>query len=263
MSDASGDQAWHIRLVKPGVGRKAMPVRPADVAGALRDLLLAPESGLEDAQYQRIVPNRFIVELPAENYARRFQPLEQQICQQWRETLLNHLATTNSRQGQKLYRFAGQVQVEIRPAADLGMGDLRLRSAMQPDAPLSRAPATITACLELVPEGTRWTLREGVLTIGRDPGCAIALNLPRLLERPLISSRHAYVQCRAGECRLFDGSPDGVPSTNGTFVNGQPVPRSGRALQAGDEIILAALPHSAPNLSTPGVAGLRFSARCE
>jgi hypothetical protein len=262
VSQPEPEAAWHVRLVKPRLGWNARPVRPADVVGALRDTLLAPEAGLEDAHYQKIVPNRYLVELPAESYARHFQPLATRLCQQWRDALLEHLATTNSRQGQKHYRFAGQVQVEIRPAADLAVGELRIHSALQADVPASAAPAPLTACLELVPDGRRWALSEGIVTIGRDAQCAIALDLPRLLERPLISSRHAYLQCLSGECRLFDGAPDGVPSTNGTFVNGRPVPRGGQLLKDGDLLVLAALPHRAPDADVPGAAGLRFHAHC-
>ena len=77
-------------------------------------------------------------------------------------------------------------------------------------------------------------------------------------EKRLVSSQHAYLQCQAGRYLLFDGAPNGKPSTNGTYVNGQRVPASGYLLQQGDLILLAAIKPAEPRPDTPGVVTLRF-----
>jgi len=79
----------------------------------------------------------------------------------------------------------------------------------------------------------------------------------------LVSGQHAYVHCLPEAYRLFDGAPNGLPSVNGTFVNGRPVPAGGQLLHDGDILILAAVRPLSPSLDTPGVVGMRFRARCE
>ncbi len=74
---------------------------------------------LEDVNYQKITPNNFVVEIEQDNYARNYRPLEDHILQQWKDRLLSHLSTVNSRQGRTEYRFAGPVKVEIRAVTDL------------------------------------------------------------------------------------------------------------------------------------------------
>jgi hypothetical protein len=259
---APGDQ-WQFRLLKPGRGVLAAPIGPAEVASALVEVMLARENLLEDADYQKIVPNQFVVEVATENFARKFEPLAATLCQQWRERLLTELATANSRQGRREYRFAGQVVVEIYSAPDLEPGQVRLRSRLQPDAADASAPSLLPACLELVPNGQTWRLRTGVMTLGREPTCDIFLDLPRVQELRLVSGQHAYLHCRPGVYRLFDGTPQGLPSVNGTYINGLPVSPAGQLLQDGDLLILAAVRPQTPMLDSPGVVGLRFRANCE
>lgn len=263
MSDPPAGDEWQVRMARPRPGRPEQPLRPPEIGALLVEAMLARENWLEDAEYKKTVPNHFVVELPPEAFTRHYRPLEARLCQQWRTRLLNHLATTNSRQGRREYRFAGQVVVELRPATDLDIGHLRIRSRLHPDPAEAQPPTVLPACLELLPEGRQWRLREGRTTIGRDPGCDIYLENARVQELRLVSGRHAYLHCLDGVCRIFDGSPDGQPSINGTFVNGRPVPPGGQVLQDGDTLILAALRPQEANLQTPGVVGLRFRARCE
>ncbi len=89
------------------------------------------------------------------------------------------------------------------------------------------------------------------------------LDQPRVQELRLVSGQHAYLHCLPEACRLFDGSPNGQRSINGTFVNKLPVPANGQLLHDGDIVILAAVRPQFPSLDTPGVVGLRFRARCE
>jgi hypothetical protein len=255
---------WQVRLIKPRTGLLAQSLRAAELGDLLCEVMLARDNLIEDAQYGKIVPNQFVVELPPDEYARSYAPIETQLGLQWREQLLNHLTTTNSRQGRREYRFGGQVDVALRAAADLGIGQARIRSRMAPDASPAEPPAgPLPACLEILPDGRRWPLRTGLVTIGRDPGSDIVLDDPKVQELRLVSSQHAHLRCGPGVYRLFDGSPDGAPSVNGTYINRAPVPRDGQLLQDGDILILASLHSTTPLLNTPGVVGLRFRAVCE
>ena len=281
------------------------PIRPADIGGDLRDAMLTRENMLEDVNYQKVVPNRYVVEVSADNYARQYRPIEGQVLRQWREKLMVDLVTANSRQGRKEFRFGGRLRMEIRPAADLKDNEARILSRIEPDAPVqaasaprgprvqgvnppaaarphvvapihpsqTRPPADFVvrpggpppqgapasaAYLELVPSGQRWTLYTGVNTIGRSDSCQIYLNSQVIQEKRLVSGQHAYIVFEKGICTLHDGSPDGRPSSNGTYVNLRRVPQGGYHLQNGDAIVLAALDPLFPRSDTPGVATLYF-----
>ena len=154
----------------------------------------------------------------------------------------------------------------MRPGPDLEPGQVRLLLRLQmhaPAAPEPPAPSPLPACLVLLPAGRTWRLRTGLLTLGRDPRCDIAFDLPGVQELRLVSSQHAYLQCAPSAYRVFDGTPQGLPSVNGTYVNGRPVPPQGHLLQAGDQLILAAVHRHAPRADTPGVVALRFEATCD
>ncbi len=264
MSAPGSGADWQVRLLKPRTGVLAAPLRPADIGLALCEVMLARENLLEDAEYHKIAPNQFVVEAAPDQYTRAYAPLAAALCQQWRERLLDHLTTANSRQGRREYRFAGPVAVDLVLASDLEPGQVRLRSRLQPDAPVEPpAPRPLPACLELLPAGQVWRLRTGLVTLGRDPSCDIAVDQPRVQELRLVSSQHAYLHCEPGAYHLFDGTPQGQPSVNGTYVNGRPVPPAGHRLQDGDVIILAAVHRDRPLADTPGVVVLRFRAQGE
>ena len=118
------------------------PVRPADIGGTLRDAMLARENMLEDVNYMKVVPNRFIVEVSQANYTSQFRPIEGQVVQQWRERLLEDLVTANNRQGRKEFRLGGRLRMEVRPAADLRDSEARILSRIEPDGqkPIQQRP---------------------------------------------------------------------------------------------------------------------------
>jgi hypothetical protein len=345
MTENASQEKWQVRMIRPGVpGLDRLPelglpdisrlpwmnraIRPADIGGTLRDVMLTRENMLEDVNYVKVVPNRFIVEVSEANYARQFQPIERQIVLQWRERLLEDLVTANSRQGRKEFRFGGRLILEVRPAKDLKDTEARVLSRVQPDAsraarpvggavtgggpdprktsnrPQVEAPAkeipmpqvslpsqavpraapplkpavppstrpkppagagealgkaiSSQAYLELVPTGQRWSLYPGINTIGRSEGSQIYLGIPVVLEKRLVSGQHAYIVMEGGACTLYDGSPDGKPSSNGTYVNLRRVPPAGYRLQNGDAIVLAALDPLYPRSDTPGVVTFYF-----
>jgi len=120
----------------------------------------------------------------------------------------------------------------------------------------------LPACLELVSGGKRWQLHRGTVTIGREEANDVYLDMEEIQERRLVSGRHAYLRCDEQECWLFDGSPDGKASINGTYVNARPVPSTGRLLADGDAILLAALDPHNPRPDMPGAVTLRFRLEC-
>jgi hypothetical protein len=253
-------ESWQVRMLGTRLLGGGSPIRPAEVGDGLRAALLARENVLEDANYQKVAPNRYIVEVSQENYNRNYQPLEEQILAQWKEKLLKSLMTANSRQGRMDYRFAGPLKIQIRPVTDLKNGQARILCRVQVEESGSRsaAPLELPAWLESSPDGLRWPLHLGMVTIGRDVSCEIHLDSPAVREKLLVSSRHAYLYCQERSVHLYDGTPEGQPSLNGTFVNLRRVPPGGIELRDGDLILLAALDPNRPSPETPGVAALIF-----
>ena len=262
-SGTDSHEFWQVKMLQPRFVWKSHSLLPAEVGEGLCDVMLARENLLEDAHFQKIVPNRYIVELSEENYKRNYRPIEQHVLRQWEGKLLEYLTTTNSRQGRKDFRFGGPVQIEIRPTPDLQSNQVRILSRIQPEVKGAAVQAQAgAACLMLLPGDRRWTLSPGINTIGRDASSDIYLDLPQVQERRLISRFHAHLRVQGGEYRLFDGSPDGKPSANGTYVNYQRVPPEGIVLQDGDYIILGAIKPGDPRPETPGVAAIKFSSGC-
>jgi hypothetical protein len=255
---------WRAHLLDRHLLWNSGPIRPSEIGDELCEVALARENLLEDAEYHKVSPNWYVVEVNQENYRLNYLPLQAQILGQWKDRLLNCLLTVNNRQGRNEYRFVGAVRVEIHPADGLKPSQARILSCIQ--AGESGQPAdegdVLSACLQSVDGVKVWPLRAGVVTLGRDAACDVYLDAPEVQRRKLVSSRHAYIYCQEGSCRLFDGSPDGRPSRNGTFLNLAPVPRSGVALKDGDQILLAVADPSRPDPHAPGVAVLCFRVDC-
>ncbi len=251
------DAGLQEQVRRPFIFRRSGPVLPADVNRHLEKAMLARENVLEGVDYTKVVPNDYIVELNENNYKRNYEPIEQKICERWQARLLEVLNTTNDRRGRKEYKFGGRVRVWIRPVSDLAEGEVRIWGQIKTDVGTVLKAAAL-ACLELVPGGRRWSLQEGRVTIGRDDVCDIYLDMPAVQRTRLLSGQHAYIIHREGEYRLFDGTPGGRPSTNGTFVNGQRVGPDGQELDDGDVIILATLDPNQPRSDTPGAVAFFF-----
>jgi hypothetical protein len=308
MASKPSAEKWQVRMLRPGlpgierlpnmIGLSwlAQPVRPPEVSNGLRDVMLTRDNMLEDVNYQKVVPNRYIVEVSQGNYQRHFRPIEAQILRQWQERLLEELITANSRRGRKEFRLGGRLLLELRPDSNLKDNEVRILSRIEPEAappqakvaappsarprvaapkspskpsPLlprqsggqqrgTQQPGGSVAYLELVPTGQRWALYPGVNTIGRSEMSQIYLSNPVVQEKRLVSGLHAFILMENGECILHDGSPDGRPSSNGTYVNLRRVPPGGYRLQNGDAIVLAAVDPLYPRSDTPGVVTFYF-----
>jgi hypothetical protein len=261
---------WHIKVIKPRLPWGGSHPRAAEVGEVLCEVMLSREFSLEDAEYQKIVPNEFVVELNEGNYLRNYQPIEERVLQQWRSLMLEQLATANNRLGRSLYRLGSPLNLKIHPVADLKTNEIRILCRVQrstsgtPSAvrPVTSAGPETMPCLEMLSGEKRWFLRTGTVTIGRDERCTIHLNMPEVQDKRLVSGEHAYLRSEQDGYLLFDGSQDGKASVNGTFVNRQPVPLAGHLLKDGDEIILASLDPVDPRPDTKGVVVLRFREAC-
>lgn len=264
MIEENRNAVWQTKLLRAGWGREFL--RPADVGESLCAAMMTRKAMLEDANYVKIVPNEFIVEVSELSYRLHYRPIEQRVEQQWSEKLLEHLTTVNSRLGRKEYAFGGRVRVVVRPAADLSKAQARIlfrvTTVSTPPAAQPAAPPQ-AGFLEFLADGRRFPLHPGATTIGRDPACDVCIDLPTVQDLRLVSGRHAYVRLDAGVYTLFDGEPGGKPSLNGTFVNGKPVPLEGCRLQPGDCVQLAAHDPADPRPETPGVAIFRFTMDAE
>lgn len=348
MPSNPSEEKWQVRTIRsglPGLNRLPelglpdltrlpwlnQPMLPAEIDGGLRDAMLAHENHLEDVNYQKIVPNRYVVEVNPENYARHYRPIEGQIIKQWNDRLLEELITANSRRGRREFRLGGRLRLEVRPGSGLKANEARILSRIDPDAsqavprapapaplrndrrpsrpspeqikpsdirptgakpggmaasgtiqpqggPVSppvepgpaqpgrgsehphptNAPAGSVAYIEMIPSGQTWAIYPGINTIGRSESCQIYLDNPVIQERRLVSGVHAYILFENSQCILFDGSPSGRPSANGTYVNLRRVMPQGYRLQNGDAIVLAALDPLFPRSDTPGVATFYF-----
>ncbi len=277
MIEENQQALWQTKLLRPGWGKDSL--RPADVGESLCAAMMTRKAMLEDANYVKVVPNEFVVEVSEQIYQMHYQPIEQRVQQQWSEKLLEHLTIVNSRLGRKEYAFGGRVRVAVRSASDLigtqGRILFRVTTAatggatpppsmgIHPAPPditkVDTQPTNQTGFLDLSVDGRRYALHSGTTTLGRDPACDICVDLPVVQEMRLVSGRHAYIRLENGVYSLYDGDPGGKPSTNGTFVNGRLIPVEGVRLQPGDRIQLAAHNTADPQPDAPGVAVFTFS----
>jgi hypothetical protein len=255
------DAGLQEQIRQPFLFRRSGPVLPADVNRRIEKSMLDRENVLEGTDYTKIVPNDYVVELNEDNYRQNYEPIEQKVCARWEARLLDVLNTTNSRCGRKAYRFHGRVRVRISPALDLTEGEMRVQCQVLSDVGTMLAAPT-RAYIELAPGGHRWPLREVAVTIGRDENCAICLDMPAVQSARLVSGQHAHIARREGDFIVFDGTPEGKPSTNGTFVNGQRVGKDGRKLHDGDVLTLASPDPNQALSDGPGVVALCFHLSC-
>ena len=253
------DAGLQQQIREPLILRRHRPILPADVSGHLARAMLAKRNILEDADYRRVVPNDYFVELNETNYRHNYAPIEAQVCERWRENLVATLDTTNERWGRHVFKLAGPVRIRIQPSPDIAPGNVRVRAAIDPNVE-ARPTSAGSAYLESISGRHRWPLQGDRTTIGREKNCDVWLDMPAVQAARLVSGCHAHILYREDEHVLLDGEPGGKPSTNGTFVNGRRVGTEGKSLEDGDVILLASLDPERPRLDTPGVVALAFHA---
>jgi len=144
-----------------------------------------------------------------------------------------------SKERRTRYGTAGEFYRAMSIAAGLG-------SMGSPSRPESESRATIL--ILVTSEGREYLLGEGRVTIGRETGNDIVLPVQQ------VSRHHAQVYCGPSGCNVMD-----LRSTNGTFVNGVPIPprvqrpiRAGDVLQIGPVTLKVTLParSGSPTLGT-------------
>jgi hypothetical protein len=201
-------------------------LQPVEVASAVQREM--DDRAAIVAQGRTLVPNDFVVELAETDYQR---------LEVYADSLGIELATLAreyaSEQG---YSFVGPVQMRFEGVPGQITGTFRIRSGVirgttvedgeirRPSSDLPRPPGNISGTPRLLVSGPdagsdgstqrTYDLSTPVTILGRGTDCDL-----RLVD-PGVSRHHAELRVEDGEVVLVD-----LGSTNGTFVNGQPIRR--------------------------------------
>jgi hypothetical protein len=201
-------------------------LQPVEVASAVQREM--DDRAAIVAQGRTLVPNDFVVEVAETDYDR---------LDVYAESLGMELATlARDYAKEQGYSFVGPVRMRFEGVPDLTTGTFRIRSGVirghtveagevrQPVTDLPRSPGSqFPGSPRLVvagsggggmEPGSTYELQTPVTLLGRGTDCDL-----RLVD-PGVSRHHAELRVEDGQVVLVD-----LGSTNGTFVNGQPVRR--------------------------------------
>lgn len=209
-------------------------LQPVEVASAVQREM--DDRAAIVAQGRTLVPNDFVVEVAASDHDR---------LDVYAESLgveLANLARDYAKE--QGYSFVGPVRMRFEGVPGLATGTFRIRSGVirgstieggevrQPASDLPRAAAQFPGRPRLIiagsggaGEGRTYDLQTPMTLLGRGTDCDL-----RLVD-PGVSRHHAELRVEDGQVVLVD-----LGSTNGTFVNGQPVRRI--ALSDGTHVTL-------------------------
>lgn len=197
-------------------------LQPVEVASAVQREM--DERAAIVAQGRTLVPNDFVVEISHPD-GQRLEVYADSLSQE----LANLAREYAKEQG---FSFVGPVRVRFEPAGDLGTGMFRIRSGVVRGStieggeirrPVSDHPPGRPS---VFPGGPRLDVTTGdgarqsydittpVTLLGRGTDCDL-----RLVD-PGVSRHHAEIRVEGPEIVLVD-----LGSTNGSFVNGQPIRR--------------------------------------
>jgi hypothetical protein len=198
-------------------------LQPVEIASAVQREM--DDRAAIVAQGRTLVPNDFVVELADADHER---------LEVYADSLGIELANLAREYAKEQgYSFVGPVRMRFEGVSDLATGMFRIRSGVirgttvedgeirQPtsDLPLPQQPQRPGHPRLLVsgpdpgPDGSR-QLTTPVTMLGRGTDCDL-----RLVD-PGVSRHHAELRTEDGQVVLVD-----LGSTNGTFVNGQPIRR--------------------------------------
>jgi hypothetical protein len=124
------------------------------------------------------------------------------------------------------FRLSAAVEISVEGDASVKVGTVKVNAALtkREEVNESLEPAgTVRATLTLTPNGQTFELSLPETGIGRDAQNEICL------DHKSVSRSHARILYEDGQAVIYD-----VGSTNGTFVNGQPISRS--VLRSGDVV---------------------------
>jgi hypothetical protein len=211
-------------------------LQPVEVASAVQREM--DDRAAIVAQGRTLVPNDFVVEIAEPDYQR---------LEVYADSLGIELATLAREYAREQgYSFVGPVQMRFEDVPDLTTGTFRIRSGVirgttvedgeirRPSSDLPRPPGNFSGKPRLLvsgPDGAdgstqrTYDLNAPITILGRGTDCDL-----RLVD-PGVSRHHAELRVEDGEVVLVD-----LGSTNGTFVNGQPVRRI--TLADGTEVTL-------------------------
>jgi hypothetical protein len=201
-------------------------LQPVEVASAVQREM--DDRAAIVAQGRTLVPNDFVVELADSDFER---------LEVYADSLGVELATLAREYAREQgYSFVGPVQMRFEGVPDLTTGTFRIRSGVirgttvedgeirRPASDLPRPPGNFSGKPRLLvsspdrgPDGSTqrtFDLTAPITILGRGTDCDL-----RLVD-PGVSRHHAELRVEDGEVVLVD-----LGSTNGTFVNGQPIRR--------------------------------------
>jgi Protein of unknown function (DUF3662)/FHA domain len=201
-------------------------LQPVEVASAVQREM--DDRAAIVAQGRTLVPNDFVVEVAQDDYLR---------LEVYADSLGIELATLAREYAKEQgYSFVGPVRVRFTGVSDLTVGTFRILSGVirgttvedgeirrpasdlpQPAGAFAGKPRLLVSGSEPGPDGSTqrtYEISTPLIILGRGTDCDL-----RLVD-PGVSRHHAEIRVEDGEVVLVD-----LGSTNGTFVNGQPVRR--------------------------------------
>jgi len=212
-------------------------LQPTEIAGAVQREM--DDRAAIVAQGRTLVPNDFVAEIAQADYDR---------LAVLRESLGIELATlARDHAREQGYSFVGPVRIRFEGVPDLPVGTFRLRSGVirgttvedgeirRPVSDLPRAsdgfPGSPRLLVSTTDPGTggatqsTFPLTSPLTILGRGTDCDL-----RLVDQG-VSRHHAEIRVEDGEVVLVD-----LDSTNGTFVEGEPIRR--KSLTDGTRVTL-------------------------
>ncbi|MGB6455271.1 MAG: DUF3662 and FHA domain-containing protein [Streptosporangiaceae bacterium] len=201
-------------------------LQPVEVASAIQREM--DDRAAIVAQGRTLVPNDFVVEVAEDDYAR---------LDMYADSLGIELATLAREYAKEQgYSFVGPVRMRFEGVRDLTTGTFRILSGVirgttvedgeirrpvtdlpQPAGGFRGNPRLLVSGPDGGPDGGHqrtYEITTPLVILGRGTDCDL-----RLVD-PGVSRHHAEIRVEDGEVVLVD-----LGSTNGTFVNGQPVRR--------------------------------------
>jgi len=201
-------------------------LQPVEVASAIQREM--DDRAAIVAQGRTLVPNDFVVEVAEDDFAR---------LDVYADSLGIELATLAREYAKEQgYSFVGPVRMRFEGVRDLTTGTFRILSGVirgttvedgeirrpasdvpQPSGAFLGNPRLLVSGPEAGPDGgtqRTYEISTPLIILGRGTDCDL-----RLVD-PGVSRHHAEIRVEDGEVVLVD-----LGSTNGTFVNGQPVRR--------------------------------------
>lgn len=163
-----------------------------------------------DVSGRALAPNRFVIRISEEDY-QRFAEFEKSLIAELAATVRGYAAQEN-------LSFIGRVSVELQADPSIRVGMFRLHPSYDERLPEVEPDGWLEG-----PDGVRYRLKNGVMTIGRLSTGDIVLSDPN------VSRRHAELHPLGDTYQLVD-----LGSTNGCKVNGQRIER--QVLVDGDEL---------------------------